>query len=113
MEEVGALRKTFGSRNNCATPQDKIHFKKFFFFCRRIGAPLDAKPERTTLGQRFCHRATEPQRRREGRTAALSLHLSFSPSLCHCGSVANFSACDTPNIPNGRARVGTTSAWKS
>src|SRR5262245_25958073 len=106
MEEVGALRETIGSRNNHTTPQDKIHFKKFFFFCRRIGAPLDGK--RPTLGQRLCHRATEPQRRL-GKKAFPLIYLVF----LRCLRCLRWLLCDTPNIPNGRARVGTTSAWKS
>src|SRR5262245_24438614 len=107
MEEVGALRKTFGSRNNCATPQDKIHFKKFFFFCRRIGAPLNAKPERTALGQRFCHGATQDR-----GSQCITRSSIFDPrsSVSRC---LRRLLCDTQNIPNGRVRVGTTSAWKS
>src|SRR6266498_2196941 len=105
MEEVGALRETVGSHNNHTTPKDKIHFKNFFFFCRRIGAPPDGK--RPTLGQRLCHRATETQRRL-GRKAFLLIFLVFL-----CVSVAPWLLCDSPDIPNGRARVGTTSAWKS
>src|SRR5499426_1742644 len=100
MEEVGVLRETVGSRNNHTPPQDKIHFKKFFFFCRKIGAPLDCK--RPTLGQRLCHRATEPQRGqgdkgrgRQGESSSLPLVslspcLLVSPSLCLRVSVAVF-----------------------
>src|SRR5262252_11241465 len=54
---LGFKRERVRSRNSHATPQDKIHFKNFFFFCRRIGAPSDDK--RPKLGQRLCHRATE------------------------------------------------------
>src|SRR5512145_202010 len=84
--------------------------------CRQVGSPASprrmihalsssrrsstSKSKRTTLGERLCHRATEPQRQVEGgreRTCApisppfllsvtLSLCLSFSLSLC--GSVA-------------------------
>jgi len=82
MEEVGVLRETVGSCNNHATPQDKIHFKKFFFFCRKIGAPLDGK--RPTLGQRLCHRATEPQRRL-GKKANPLIFLVFLCAWGVCG----------------------------
>src|SRR5262245_61077085 len=106
MEEVGVLKERVRSHNNQATPQDKIHFKNFFFFCRRIGAPPGGK--RQTLGQRLCNRATEPQRRL-GKKAIPLIFLVF----LRCLLCLWWLLCDTPNIPNGRARVGTTSAWKS
>src|SRR5215467_13797389 len=103
MEEVWALRERVKSHNSHATPQDKIHFKNFFFFCRRIGAPSDDK--RPKLGQRLCHRATEKIGEKGN-----PIDLSGFPLCLLC---LRWLLCDTPNIPNGRAGVGTTSAWKS